>query len=287
MTHMRANIVPFYRRFHVHVTMLGCVIATVFLAARTLTPVPDSGEAPLVGDGEPVYSPERHVLLWSDDFDAPPAAVRSGRYGRYLTLEARPLHFEPTGGVNGSGGMRIDWRAGDTTSGRCADDSHVLEASFPAAREVVITYAVRYSRGFVFDWIGRGGCTGNAKKLFLLWAREGSRFVFISENATLGVGSDHDHPLFQQNGDVVMRPQDLADTAWHRVTLRVRQGSSPTSADGAIHGWIDGVKRWHYDNVVTHNAGGYYLFKMPATFNTGSPVAQTEWLDELRIWRMK
>jgi hypothetical protein len=161
----------------------------------------------------------------------------------------------------------------------------VLEASFPAARELTVSYWVRYTPGFVFDWRGHRPCSGNAKKLFLLWATEGSRFVFISENGTLGVGSDHDHPLFAQNGDAAFSTAALADGAWHRVTLRVRQGSSPTAADGSVYGWIDGVLRWRYDNVVTHNAGGYHLFKMPATFNSGSPVTQVEWLDQLRIWR--
>lgn len=287
MSPMRANIVPLYRRFHVHVAMLACVVVTVLLAARPLSPESEFPEAPMLGDGEPRFSEDRHALLWGDSFDAPPSEIRGARYGRYLTLDARPLHFERGGGVDGTGAVRIDWSTQDTTRARCADDSHVLEASFAPSREIVVSYSVRYSPGFAFDWSGRPGCTGNAKKLFLLWARAGSRFVFVSENGALGVGSDYDHPLFSQNLGTRVNPRDLADGAWHRVTLRVRQGSTTTSADGAIHGWIDGVQRWQYDNIVTHNAGGYYLFKMPATFNAGSPVAQTEWMDDLRIWRTR
>lgn len=268
-----------------HAAMVACVVATLLLAARPLSSVSRAAEAPIPGDGEPRFAEDRHTLLWSDAFNAEPTDISSERYGRYLTLEARPLHFEADGGVDGTGSVRIEWSTGDTTRALCADDSHLIEASFPATRDVTITYSVRYSPGFVFDWGGRPGCYGNAKKLFLLWAREGSRFVFVSENGTLGVGSDNDHPLFGQNVGERVRTRDLADGKWHRVTLRVRQGSSATSADGVIQGWIDGVQRWQYEGIVTHNTGGYYLFKMPATFNAGSPVAQTEWMDDLRIWR--
>lgn len=246
----------------------------------------------LVVTDEPHPPARVQDYLWFDDFDrapsipAPEYGARPQRFGRYVTGDARTLRFDPSGGVNGSGAIQIPWTAA-APGAPCADDSRILEASFPPAREVVIQYSVRYSPGFVFDWSQRGPCSGNAKKLFLLWAAEGSRFVFIAENGTLGVGSDHDHPLFVQNRGVAMRLADLADGQWHRITLQVRQASSPRHADGAIVGWIDGVRRWEHRNIVTHNAGGYYLFKMPTTFNSGSPRTQTEWVDELRIWRVQ
>ncbi len=286
MLTMTANIVPLFRRFHVQLAMGLCLVLTLLAALRNTAPaVPVTESAPPSLLAEPVFSVARHDLLWGDDFDAPPLRITRERYGRYLTLDARTLQFDPGAGVNGSGALRISWSAAERRSASCNDDSRVLEASFPATPSLTVSYWVRYSPSFVFDWSGRNPCSGNAKKLFLLWATEGSRFVFISENGALGIGSDHDHPLFAQNGNAVFTPADLADGAWHRVTLRVRQGSSPTARDGSVYGWIDGVLRWRYDNVVTHNAGGYHLFKMPATFNAGSPVTQVEWLDKLRIWR--
>lgn len=287
MLTMTANIVPFFRRFHVQLAMGFTLVATLLAAlgdSRPASSPAGRSTAPSLL-AEPLYSSAQHDLLWGDEFDAPPRRITQTRYGPYLTLDARTLQFDAGAGVNGSGALRISWAATEASSARCADDSRILEASFPATPALTVSFWLRYSPAFVFDWNGHNPCQGNAKKLFLLWAEEGSRFVFISENGALGVGSDHDHPLLAQNAGPVFSPHELADGAWHRVTLRLRQGSSPSTADGAVYGWIDGVLRWRYDGVVTHNAGGYHLFKMPATFNAGSPVAQTEWLDRLQIWR--
>lgn len=283
---MTASIVPLFRRFHVQLAMGFSLAATLLAALGNSRPAPAPGRTAASSLGaEPLYSSEQHDLLWGDEFDAPPSRISHTRYGPYLTLDARTLRFDANAGVNGSGALRISWSAPGAAALRCTDDSRVLEASFPATPALTVSFWLRYSPAFVFDWSGLGPCQGNAKKLFLLWAQEGSRFVFISENGALGLGSDHDHPLLGQNAGSAFTTDQLADGAWHRVTLRVRQGSSPSAADGAVYGWIDGVLRWRYENLVTHNAGGYHLFKMPATFNAGSPVAQTEWLDRLQIWR--
>lgn len=235
---------------------------------------------PLAG-AEPVFIAGTHQSLWADDFET--SVSTASIYSRYATHSAETgLHLDVSGGRGGSKGLRIEWqpRAG------CIDDSHFIEAGFPAAQEVVVQYSVRYQANFVFDWFGRGGpCSGNAKKLFFLWSAAGSRFDFISENHFLGVGSDHDHPLFAQHLGAPVTPEALGNGQWHRITLRVRQSSTPTATDGFIHGWIDGVQKWAVNGVASHASGGWVLFKFPATFNQGSPVQQSEWLDDLRIWR--
>lgn len=288
---MRARFIPMLHRDRRRLLLASVVIAVTLLVALPVTGGPVSSE-PAVASDEPRPPARGDDLLWSDDFDRAPQVpytapgVRPERFGRYVTRDARTLQFDPSGGINGSGAIRMPWSAAKPGAA-CEDDSRILEASFPPTRELVIQYSVRYSPAFVFDWSDRGPCSGNAKKLFLLWAAEGSRFVFIAENGALGVGSDYDHPLLAQNRGVTLSLADLGDGRWHRVTLQVRQASSPQHADGVILGWIDGVRRWEYRNVVTHNAGGYHLFKMPATFNSGSPRTQTEWVDELRIWRVQ
>jgi hypothetical protein len=145
---------------------------------------------------------------------------------------------------------------------------------------------VRYTPGFIFDWdySGQHPCLGNAKKLFFLWSVSGSRFDFISENHTLGVGGDYDDPLFQQTAGPAVTDAMWGDGNWHRVTLHVRQSSTPTATDGFIYGWIDGVQRWSVPNWASQSSGGWNDFKLPTTFNQGSPVNQSEWLDELTIW---
>lgn len=298
---MRASIVPQRRARRalatVVVALVLCAFAPfVFLRALASGDVPTRagreadgtpGRRDVLRQREPAFSPRAHMALWMDDFNEPPAqAARTNadnHFGRYLTLGLGGIAHDPMAGPDGSGAARIAWTARHTTE--CRDDSRVLEAWFPEAREIFIQFSVRYERGFVFDWGAHGPCAGNAKKLFLLWAREGSRFVFISENGALGIGSDHDHPLFAQNRAVAVTPAALADGRWHRITFHISQGSGPAAHDGFLRGWIDGVQRWSYTRVRTYNDGGYYLFKMPATFNQGSPVDQAEWVDDLRIWR--
>lgn len=244
-------------------------------------PEPEPAPTPAPGASEPMYTSGVHTLLWEDDFEG--TSSDADIYDRYITQGSENgLHVDASGGLGGSRGMRMDWRA---KSG-CTDDSHFVEAVFPSAqREVVVQWSVRYEPGFQFDWIGRGGpCYGNAKKLFFLYAQSGSRFDFISENHRIGVGSDHDHPLFAPNAGPEVTPEDLTDGRWHRITLRVRQSSTPDAQDGYIHGWIDGVQRWAVNNIASHASGGWVLLKLPSTFNQGSPVNQSEWMDDLRAW---
>jgi len=231
------------------------------------------------GNEEPVFTRGVNTMLWHDSFDS--VRTDSAMLAPYVTLNAQAIHLDSSAGLARSGAARIDWLG----SSRCVDDSRVLEHDFPASPEVVVQYSVRYSPGFLFDWRRRGRCTGNAKKLFFLWAATGSRFDFISENHALGMGSDRDHPLFRQNVGNAVAPELLGDGEWHRITIRVRQSSAPDARDGAISGWIDGVLRWSYTGIASRAGGGWTLFKLPTTFNQGSPVSQSEWLDALSIWR--
>ena len=258
----------------------------ITVTAREDDPPPDEDKptvptVPVASGSEPTFNASANQSLWHDDFES--ALTTASIYTRYATQSAEiGLHLDFSGGLNGSRGMRIEWQP---RSG-CSDDSHFIEGSFAAAQEVVVQYSVRYQTNFAFDWIGRGGaCSGNAKKLFFLWAAAGSRFDFISENHVLGVGSDFDHPLFAQHLGTAVTPEALGDGQWHRITLRVRQSSTPTATDGYVHGWIDGVQKWSVNNIASRASGGWVLFKVPSTFNQGSPLQQSEWMDDFRIWR--
>jgi hypothetical protein len=259
---------------------LICLILAigVSLAARRAA-------VPLSATGEPMYIASTATLLWRDSFDG--RGTDAAMLSQYARMDSESgIHFDPVGGLRGSGAGRIDWKR--RTTAVCRDDGHLIEHSFPHTQEIYVQYSVRYDRGFVFDWVGRTGglgCTGNAKKLFFLWSAAGSRFDFISENHWLGMGSDNDHPLFNQNAGPVVSDEMLGDGSWHRITMHVRQSSTPTAKDGLIEGWIDGVQRWSWPNIASNASGGWVLFKMPTTFNQGSPVTQSEWFDDLTIWR--
>jgi len=241
---------------------------------------------PVSSGSEPSYASGGGTLLWQDNFDG--RGTDAAMLSQYSLMTGESgIHYDATGGLNGSGAARVDWPA-QTAAGGCLDDAHLIEHSFAASQEVYAQYSVRYQAGFVFDWMGHNtgvGCTGNAKKLFFFWSGSGQRFDFITENHALGMGSDLDHPLFSQNAGPVVTDEMLGDGNWHRITMHVRQSSTPTAKDGLIEGWIDGVLRWSLPNVASNASGGWVLFKMPTTFNQGSPVAQSEWFDGLTVWR--
>jgi Bacterial Ig-like domain (group 2) len=230
------------------------------------------------------------TTIWQDDFNG------GGLLGQlltdvellaqYIVLGGEYIHADPTGGLDGSGAVRIDWQR----STACQDQSRLLQREFPATPEVYIQYDVRYTPGFIFDWTdsGQSPCTGNAKKLFFLFPVSGSgtsRFDFISENHTLGMGGDFDHPLFQQNVGLPVSVAAFGDGNWHRVTIHVRQSSTPTATDGFIYGWIDGQLHWDIPHWASGSSGGWNYFQLASTFNQGSPANQSEWTDNLTVWR--
>lgn len=248
--------------------------ATITVNAVVTPPPP-----PPTGSGEPSYQAGSGSLIWKDTFDG--LASDAALLSNYITMNGESgIHADAGAGANGTGAARIDWQA----STSCQDNSHLIERAMAPAQEVIISYMIRYTPNFVFDWQGRGPCTGNAKKLFFLYSASGSRFDFISENHWLGMGSDYDHPLFNQNAGPVVSDEQLGDGQWHRITIRVRQSSTPTATDGYIYGWIDGVQRWAYPNVASNASGGWVYFHFPSTFNQGSPVNQSEWVDNLTVW---
>jgi hypothetical protein len=208
------------------------------------------------------------------------------------------VHADATGGENGSGALRMDWQPNpDTTmSASCADDWTGIDRGIPGApTEIYVQYSVRYQPGFAFDWQtppSKWGhpCTGNAKKLFLVWSGDNkSRFIFAAPEHVLHAGSDYDEatgpPYPTQNtGDTISLSQ-LADGNWHRITFHFKQSSTTSATDGFMYGWIDGVLRFSRPNWASGSIGGWVEFKTPSTFNAGSPYRQREWMDNLTIWK--
>ena len=246
--------------------------AVITVSSSVVPPQPPpSGSEPTFQAGQ--------RLIWRDTFDGglSDAAVLTN----YITLNPQYIHADAAAGLNGGGALRFDWQA----STGCQDQSRLIEQGIEPTREIYVTYTIRYTPNFQFDWRNYSGCTGNAKKLFFLYSVSGSRFDFISENHFLGMGSDYDHPLFAQNQNGTMSVEQLGDGSWHRITIHVVQSSTPTATDGVIEGWIDGVQKWSYRNVASNASGGWNYFHFPSTFNQGSPATQSEWIDDLVVWK--
>ena len=238
--------------------------------------------APSATGAEPAHAPRNATIIWQDTFDSlltDPLALAN-----YVTVGAEGIHVDAGGGLGGSGALRIDWTP---QNGTCQEDAHLIERALPGIREIFVQYSVRYSPHFAFDWTqsGHSGCAGNAKKLLLLASTNGSPFNFASENHLLGMGSENDRPLFAAKVGPRVTDEQLGDGTWHRVTMHIIQSSSTVAADGLIEGWIDGVKEWYVPKWVSASSGGWSAFRMPTTFDQGSPVVQSEWIDNLTLWR--
>jgi len=199
------------------------------------------------------------------------------------------MHADPTAGPNGSGALRIDWNKSTT----CNDDWSGVERSIPGApTEIYIQFWVRYTPGFLFDWVhtNTGPCTGVAKKLFLVWSGNSNdnRFMYVMENLNLSASSDYESAIGAPRVENTANPMTSAqygDGNWHRVTFHIKQSSSATATDGFLYGWIDGVERWAKPNWASGSTGGWVDFKFPSTFNSGSPANQSEWMANLAIWQ--
>lgn len=245
--------------------------AITVTSGTTPPPPPPSGAEPTYQAGQ--------SLIWKDTFDGVTSDAQV--LANYTTLNPQFIHEDVGAGLGGGGALRFDWQA----STGCTDQSRLIEQGITPTREIYVTYSVRYTPNFQYDWRNYSGCTGNAKKLFFLYSVSGSRFDFISENHWLGMGSDYDHPLFNQNQGGTISDEQLGDGNWHRITIHVLQSSTPTATDGIIEGWIDGVQRWSYRNVASNASGGWNYFHFPSTFNQGSPATQSEWVDDLVVWK--
>lgn len=250
---------------------LSLLVVSLGCTAETGTPIeiPVFPDTTIVASTEPSFNSQTDRLLHSDDFSLLDAIQK------YTLMDGeRGLSID-------SSRLRIDWLSKDN----CQDDGHLIETSWMGApREIFVQLNLQYEQNFIWDWLGRTPCTGNAKKMLFLWGGTSGRFMMITENHTIGLGSDQDHPLFQQNIGSTITPEQLGDGKLHKITLHVIQSSTPTSNDGLVEGWIDGVKKWSYTNVASHASGGWTTTKYGTTFNQGSPINQREWLDSWRIW---
>ena len=220
-------------------------------------------------------------IIWQDQFQSYTSTSSLMASYTHLNNESK-IFLDATGGVSGSQSARIDWPK--QAAGSCTDDDHLLEKGFAGTQEIYAQYYVRYQAGFVFDWGGFSGCNGNAKKLFLIPGGTGSRLDLISENHHIVLYEDHvGYYSGLQNVGTEFTPEMLGDGNWHRITIHARLSSSSGANDGIIEGWIDGVKHWSLPNPVSGT--GYNYFQVPTVFNQGSPVAQSEWMDNLVVWK--
>lgn len=269
----------------------GCWRGTLALSL-CLWSCPQAEMGPIGTSAEPRYDPQKHSLLWADGFES--YASDADLLAAYVTNPESigRIYVESGAGLGGGRAIRFDWPASSAlTLSECRDDGIVLEKAFAdagsAPSELYLSFWVRYEPGFVWDWDAREPCRGDAKKIWFFWeATGGPRWILVMESQNeLRTGFDGvQDPLLTQNLGSRVTRETIADGEWHRFTFHIRQGSETDARDGFIRGWIDGRLRWEYFGLASGSSGGFYLFKAPATFNHGSPVEQSEWMDSITIW---
>ena len=104
-------------------------------------------------------------------------------------------------------------------------------------------------------------------------------------------------PRYTQHTGASVDPDSIADGQTHLVTIYNKLESALNAGDGIVRVWVDSVLVMEYngeaggnaaDTVYTVNATARpyaaYIIQYPWTYNGGSPKAQSQWRDNVRIW---
>ena len=237
-------------------------------------PPPPSGS-------EPIYVAGQNTSLLYEDFETYSDAASFQANG-WAPHDVNLLSAPAGTGFGGGRAAQISWLAGTTGSG--------FDGGVPTngeGRVAIFTFMYRTSAGFKVDNVG--------KKYVIMNLGDPDRVTTgLTGSGGAGAWDFLISGYFGGTQDVFAAPTNQAFTpqsvgeyltngSWHRVTIRRTQSSSGNSPDGSIEIWVDGVK--------THNQTGLMLGTQPifnvefsGTWNLGSPQAQTEWFDNVRIW---
>ena len=149
---------------------------------------------------------------------------------------------------------------------------------------------MRYQAGFQFDWRAAGACpTGNGKKLFLLLSESGSRLQLFSENHHIVLYTENHlvgttQPGIPERRFTEFTPEDLGrrQLAPHYDS---RKDEFDADSDGRVPVRLDRRQsQMVQSSLRDRKQRRRYAWPTPAVFNDGSPVAQSEWMDNLSVW---
>ena len=188
------------------------------------------------------------------------------------------------GDVNGVGGRsaRFIWPISTT------EQFYPLEAVIGGQTGATEYYTYWYKAP---NFIYRAAYPRVGKKMFLLFVGDGSvgrvtinPSAFSIQPSNAGkVDSEFDHwPAGITNEDAFLTW--LTDGRWHRYTLMRKPESSDGAGDGALMMWVDGYLVIDRQNFGTYAARTGSIL-LAGTFNGGSSQVQTEYYDQVVVWR--
>ena len=257
-------------------------IRAILLIAAACSGSSDQLTQPLVPDPtEPVYVAGKDSSLFYDDFESYTDAA-SFSAGKWAPHNNSLLSAPAGSGYGGGKAAQVAWLAGTGDSGMDRGVSAGGEG-----RVAILTFMYRTSAGFKVDHTG--------KKFAIINLGDANRVTTgLSGLGGLGAWDLNISGYFGNTQDVFVQPdveafspqsvgEYVCDGNWHRITIRRTQSSSGTLPDGSVEIWVDGVK--------THTKTGLMLGTQPifdiefsGTWNNGSPQAQDEYFDNVRVW---
>jgi hypothetical protein len=252
---------------------------------------------------------------------APIVDVGFSGYADTNALKTDCVKFECTddkvstgGGANASVGFVLDSHvappiAGATKSMRydfnhggngCTSPEVRRSIHFPSKQEVWAEFYVRWSPNFTTN---NSSCYPNDHKLIFgdTEADLSYRWGFhVGSDGDVGTGTNHsiswDYPLGSGLPDDGLRYPILANTLWdgnwHVLRFHIKHSTTPTSGDGQLEQWIDGVRHWSKSGFNTFkpesNGGGpdrINGFSFGHNKDDGPPgVLMSIWWGRVRVW---
>jgi hypothetical protein len=253
------------------------------------------------------------VSLFRDDFESYSSTTTLLSYQSLLPgrwLAKGKVDLTTASAASGSKAVRFTY---PTRPGGYQDQSVFIEAALVENRAdpnvVVISWLMRTMPGYAWTYEGNTAkimimnIGGGDSRFAVLYGREPltptalqSAYGKLGElrpNISIGANNYNqnlNYPAMRLDGVV-------NDGGWHRHTVRLTKSASrpdPTSGNGRVEYWIDGVKvieyvgddssRPEYGLVNVPTTRMVPDMHFPSTYNGG--VASTQWMefDNMRIW---
>jgi hypothetical protein len=227
------------------------------------------------------------VAAFLDSFEgAPPTgwkrkwSVTQGGGGLSTTAEVIP----PRGG--GSKTLRQHWDGTHMYKGMTDWLRYVFDSPLKEGDVLAFEYYLMYDANF--DHYGA------AVKQNILRSDEGHQEMYI-HTWTYGPTGAAMTADFQQTKDFRYLPSNINGPAYEmplgkwvhfRWEIKISTESMGNPRTGYLYGWVNGVKRWEYDNINTINSGRYTEINLNSTHNNqpGTNAPPSEGPNQKRYW---
>lgn len=222
--------------------------------------------------------------IYSQNEDADPSRIFLDTEGFDAATNSMRYDYPDRTGIGGSG-----------TSGRCTDYTLGRNMTLPSpVQEVWAEFYVKFSSNFVTRAPAAWGCTSNPDLKFIFGRLNGVSDRFIVK---IGAGGSEWHAGYpggpQAEDTYTLDPVQFPmsaywDNQWFRIRLHFKLGTTASSADGAMHMWLDNQLVVNGNNLVVHRNGvkpdNIYSLALGRNMNQGPGQVQSVWFGRIRVY---